>query len=172
MKTQNAQSSNWIGNLYSRYHDRLLNFISARISNREDAENLAQDVWVRVLESGKEVCDQTASSFLHTVATNLVNDYLRRLYVRAGMRDEVARLYNDTPSVTPAHEYEAAELARFEAARVECLPAQRRTIYIMSRFDNMAVADIADALSLSFRTVENHLRMGRRDVRDFISAIA
>lgn len=158
--------------MYTRYSERLLNFISTRVSNREDAENLAQDVWLRILENGKEVCEQTASSYLHTVASNLVNDYLRRLYVRTGTRDELERMYSEAAALTPAQEYEALELARFEAARVECLPPQRRTIYIMSRFEDMAVAEIAETLSLSFRTVENHLRMGRRDVRDFLSAIA
>ena len=39
----------------------------------------------------------------------------------------------------------------------------------MSRYDDKSVDDIAGELSLSFRTVENHLRMGRRDVRAFMS---
>lgn len=42
----------------------------------------------------------------------------------------------------------------------------------MSRYEEKSVGDIADELSLSLRTVENHLRMGRRDVREYIAAIA
>ncbi len=40
----------------------------------------------------------------------------------------------------------------------------------MSRYEEKSVEDIASELSLSFRTVENHLRLGRRDVRQYMSA--
>jgi RNA polymerase sigma-70 factor (ECF subfamily) len=38
----------------------------------------------------------------------------------------------------------------------------------MTRYEELPVSDIADRLQLSVRTVENHLRMGRKDVRDFM----
>lgn len=161
-----------IDDLYRKYSERILNFISSRIDSREDAENIAQDVWMRVLESKMEICIETVSSYLYKIATNLINDYLRRIYVRNESAEEVERMYQSVNSITPFQEYVTLELARFEAMRVECLPAQRRIIYKMSRFEEKPVADIAEALQLSFRTVENHLRMGRRDVRDYISAIA
>ena len=42
----------------------------------------------------------------------------------------------------------------------------------MSRYDDMPVSDISERLSLSARTVENHLRLGRSDIRSYMSAIA
>lgn len=172
MESNVSSNSRLIDNLYRTYSERILNFISSRIENREDAENLAQDVWMRVLDSKLEICEETVSSYLYKIASNLINDYLRRIYVRNESTDEVERMYNSVNTFTPFQEYITLELARFEAMRVECLPTQRRIIYKMSRFEEKPVADIAEALQLSFRTVENHLRMGRRDVRDYLSAIA
>lgn len=172
MEAQEASKFISIESLYLQYSERIFNYIRSKIDNNEDAENLSQDVWMKLLERDSKISSETALSFLYKVAINIVNDYLRRLYVRDDSREEIERRYGEPISITPAQEYIAKEIAWFENYRVECLPTQRRIIYKMSRFDEMPVADIAEALSLSFRTVENHLRMGRRDVRDFITAIA
>ena len=42
----------------------------------------------------------------------------------------------------------------------------------MSRYDGLSIDEISEATNLSGRTIENHLRMGRRDVRQYIVAIA
>lgn len=172
MESQEATNTVSIERLYLLYSERILNFINSRIDCREEAENLTQDVWMKVLESNQPVAEATAQSYLYRIAGNVVNDYLRKLYVRIESKDEIQRGYAEQAALTPIQEYMAKEIAMLESFRVECLPPQRRTIYKMSRYDEMGVADISEALSLSFRTVENHLRMGRRDVRSFISAIA
>lgn len=172
METRPVTKTTSVETLYRKYSDRIFRFLHSRTGNREDAENLAQDVWMRILESETEVTEETAKSYLFTIAANLLNDYLRKLYVRFNCHEEVEREYTERVTVTPVQEYIAKEMARMETVRVECLPPKRRIIYKMSRYEEMAVGDIAEALSLSFRTVENHLRMGRRDVRNYISAIA
>lgn len=161
-----------IEELFRKYSERILNYISTRVENREDAENLSQDVWIKALEAKCDIMIETALSYLYRIATNLINDYLRRLYVRLDSRDEIERSYAEQQPLTPAQAVVASELAALEEQRVECLPSQRRIIYIMSRYEDRTVSDIASELSLSFRTVENHLRMGRRDVRNFLTATA
>lgn len=172
MEAQETSKTVSVEKLYRLYSGRILNFVQSRISNLEEAENITQDVWIRILENETPITEETALPYLYKVAGNLVNDYLRKLYVRSESRQEIERRYEERIAVTPLQEYIAQEIARFETFRVERLPAQRRMIYKMSRYEDMAVADISEKLSLSFRTVENHLRMGRRDVRSFISAIA
>ena len=67
---------------YVKHYHRVLGFISSRINSKEDAENLTQDVWLRLLEYDRPISEDTIISLLYTVACNLVNDYLRRLYRR------------------------------------------------------------------------------------------
>ena len=172
MKTQSVSKTISVEDLFRNYSDRILNYIRTKIDNREEAENLAQDVWIKLLENEVAISADTALSFVYKVASNIVNDYLRKVYVRIDAREEVERTYTERCPLTPIQEYMAREVAFFEARRVECLPPQRRIIYKMSRFEEMAVGDIAQTLSLSFRTVENHLRMGRKEVREYITAIA
>lgn len=55
-----------------------------------------------------------------------------------------------------------------EQKAVTQLPAQRRKVYELTRFEENSASDIAVMLNLSQRTVENHLRMGREEVRKYI----
>lgn len=109
----------------------------------------------------------TLKYFLFTIVRNLLNDYLRRYY----KRQEIDRYLYDTLPVTtvePESRIVADELRRLESQRVSALPEQRRKVYIMSRFQDKPADDIAEELNLSKRTVENHLFISRKEVREFI----
>lgn len=156
---------------YEKFTSQIEAFIAQRISDRCEVENLMQDVWVKALSYSQPLNSETLKAFLFTVARNLVNDFLRHHYIALGVHADLlgtASIYaDDLESVVSAR-----DIADMERRRVECLPPQRRIIYCMTRFDEMAVDEIADQLNLSSRTVENHLRLGRRDVRAYINAIA
>ena len=161
-----------IANLYSQYSQRILAFIASRIDNYGDAENLAQDVWLKILENGCYIIEETAQSFVYKVAANVVYDYLRRRYARPVFEHAPDQWEDIAVAETPQETLEAMQLAEFESMRVEEMPLQRRVIYVMSRYEGRAVPEIARELSLSLRTVENHLRLGRHDVRNYIRALA
>lgn len=167
MKNQ-ANRNDILTRSYVDYRRQVLAFITSRINSEEDAENLTQDVWLRLLEYDKEISGDSILSLLYTVASNLVNDYLRRLYRSRAAFDEMRGLAVEA-DCSGESAVVARDFAGLERNRVECLPPQRRIIYIMSRYEDKSVEDIASELSLSFRTVENHLRMGRRDVRTYLA---
>jgi DNA-directed RNA polymerase specialized sigma24 family protein len=58
-------------------------------------------------------------------------------------------------------------LMAMERTRLAAMPEQRRLIYTLNRFEDKSSPEIASELELSCRTVENHLFLGRRDMRDF-----
>lgn len=173
MKNQGTARENIIAKSYTDHFGRILGYISRRVNDIYEAENLTQDVWARLLESNAEIEETSLLSLLYTIARNLVNDYLRHLYRTLGAVENLTPAnYDDYTATDVESEIIAHDLARKEERYVECLPKQRRIIYVMSRYEDKSVDDIAGELSLSFRTVENHLRLGRKDVRGYISAIA
>ncbi len=167
MENRIKLSDRLITEYYEEYRQSVFFYICRRIENRSDAEDLTQDAFLRLLEYRMMIRRDTLKYFLFTIVRNLLNDYLRRYY----KRQEIDRYLYDTLPVTtvePESRMVADELRRLESRRVSALPEQRRKVYIMSRFQDKSAEDIAEELKLSQRTVENHLFISRKEVREFI----
>ena len=156
-----------IADSYERYHFSVYLYIYNKVNNKEEAEDLSQDVFVRLMDYKQMLRPDTVKFFIYTISRNLVNDYLRRYY----KRQEIDRYLYDTLPVTtvePESRMVADEIRKLECRRVSALSEQRRKVYVLSRFYDKSVLDISKDLNLSYRTVENHLFISRREVRDFI----
>lgn len=167
MENRIKLSDRLITEYYEEYRQSVFFYICRRIEDKDDAEDLIQDAFLRLLEYRMMIRRDTLKYFLFTIVRNLLNDYLRRYY----KRQEIDRYLYDTLPVTtvePESRMVADELRRLESRRVSALPEQRRKVYIMSRFQDKSADDIAEELNLSKRTVENHLFISRKEVREFI----
>lgn len=167
MKDTTMTSTQLIADAYADYHRSVFLYICYKINSKEEAEDLSQDVFLRLMDYKQMLRSETVKYFLFTIARNLVTDYLRRYYRRQEMTsymyDTVERSSNETES-----QILADDLLSLEKSRMSFLPVRRRKVYVMSRFHNKSVQEIASELSLSFRTVENHLFTGRKKIREFI----
>jgi RNA polymerase sigma-70 factor (ECF subfamily) len=154
---------------YELYYGKIVRYISCRINDNEDACDLAQDVFVRLLEHAACIYEEAAERLVFTIARNLVNDYLRRHYCKQEI-DRYLIDYTPTSDETTESQLDAAELAGLEQQRLARMPQQRRTIYIMRRFDEKSAKEISEELNISRRTVENHLYIGVNQMRDYLKA--
>ena len=156
-----------VASSYETYHEQVRRYIRSRINEADDADDLAQDVFLRLLECGQMLREETVRDFIFTIARNLVMDYLRRHYKRQEVTSYIYDVQetsvNDTESRVVTR-----ELLTHEWMKVIALPEQRRKVYCMSRYEDRTAEDIAATLNLSKRTVENHLFRGRKEVREYI----
>ena len=166
MDTTTNISDNIITNSYKEYYQVILTYITYRITHRYEAEDLTQDVFIRLLDYKQMLRPDTVKYFLFTIARNIVTDYIRRYY----KKQEIDSYMYDF-AVTSSNETEetiiADDLASVEQRQLSTFPEQRRIVYALSRYEGKTSAEIAEEMQLSRRTVENHLFIGRREMREF-----
>lgn len=151
---------------YGEYHPVILSYITYRITHRCEAEDLTQDVFVRLLDYKQMLRPDTVKYFLFAIARNIVTDYLRRYYKK---QEIDSYMYDMTASSTNETEEQIIgnDLMMLEQRRLAVMPEQRRLVYTLNRFEGKSSPEIANEMNLSRRTVENHLFIGRREMRDF-----
>lgn len=167
MKDQPQTSTQLIAESYEQYHRSVLLYIFYKINDREEAEDLSQDVFLRLMDYKQMLRPDTIKHFIYTIARNLVTDYLRRYYKR---QEVTSYIYDTCPSTSNEAEERivAHDLLQCEKQRMRLLPVQRQKVYRMSRFEDKSIEDISGELNLSRRTVENHLRISRKEMREYM----
>lgn len=159
-----------IARAYETYRDRVNGYISCRINNDETARDLTQEVFVRLLEYSQLIYESAIENFIYTIARNIVNDYLRRYYVRREF-DRYMRDYASDRDDSVEQGVIARDLEQYEAAFVAALPRQRAAVYRLKRYDELSAKEIALQLNMSVRTVENHFYMGLKQVREEMAQV-
>ena len=91
MSKQQATFDDFFSECYLKYREHIKNYIALRICRPYEAEDLAQDVFVRLWEYRMFVKPDTVWSLLFTIARNIVTDQIRRYYKQ---EDFVAYIYN------------------------------------------------------------------------------
>lgn len=156
-----------LSNYYSQHRDELVSFIAVRIVDTNEAEDIVQDIFLRLLRGQHLITPQTLPSLLHTMARHAVCDYYRRRHVHEEYEhyiqtsDFSCQTSDDSvESVFSAHQL----MERMERSLAR-LPKACCEIYRLHIYDGMKVSDIAQELSLPYKQVENRLGQARKAVR-------
>ncbi|MCM1295899.1 MAG: RNA polymerase sigma factor [Muribaculaceae bacterium] len=158
-----------ISETYLSQIDKLVGYISKKVNDRSDAEDLAQDAFVRLLNYPTEIRKENIRELLFTVASNLVNDYLRHLYVKNDVHAHLANTA-DWMDENTEQKVVANDLANLENKKLSSMPGQRRIIYIMRMHEGKTSQEVADKLGISKRTAENHFHLGITQMREYFRA--
>jgi RNA polymerase sigma-70 factor, ECF subfamily len=145
--------------LYSKYRGPLFRYVKGIITSREEAEELVQETYLRVIRRSQVTgFEFSARNYLFETATNLARDHIRRRRHRRHdsldvTRDEIL----DTARCEPDHELAWDQAIAALRSGVADLPPLTREIFIMGRLREMKYNEIARALDIGVRTVERKM---------------
>ncbi len=136
MENINMKSTQLVADSYKSYHHSVYLYIYYKIGKDEEAKDLAQDVFLRLMDYKQMLRPETVKHFIFAICRNLVTDYLRRFYKA---QEVTSYLFDRIPTCTNEVESQiiANNLLTCEWERANQLPEQRRKIYIMSRFEKI-----------------------------------
>ena len=157
--------------IVTRYQVRLLNFIYRTIGDRERAEDLVQEVFIRVYRHLARF-DQSKkfSTWIYTIASNLAKNELRNrsrnplvLFqtLTQGWDDEERPLEFEDPDARPDDQYRKRHLRELIDKFVAELPPHHREVFVLRELEGKSYEEIAEITSCNLGTVKSRLNRAR-----------
>ena len=133
--------------------------------NQHDAEDLTQDVFVRVFRSLSSYTPGTFEGWLHRITTNLFLDLVRR---RARIRfdalpEDAERLAS--PDRGPAQTYDDTHFDADVQRALDALPPDFRAAVVLCDLEGLSYEEIAATLDVKIGTVRSRIHRGRSQLR-------
>jgi RNA polymerase sigma-70 factor, ECF subfamily len=154
--------------LLLRYRRPLYNFILRSVRRRERADELLQDVFMRVVQRSQEFKGNSKfSTWLYTIARNLCIDDSRKMVFRRHKSLDAPSHNDDGPTLlerTAAaqlpidREVISQDLQLRISAAIDELPDEQREVFLMRQVQGMAFKDIADVVGVPENTVKSRMR--------------
>ena len=155
--------------IYSRYAVLLVGFATSKLFDLEDSRDIIHDVFVKLWQERKQLkVDRDLRAFLFKLTRYRIVDKIRKNMTRqeyAAMVNLLAVSYG----VTIEQEIAAKEMAQIIETSLNKLSPRVKEVYLLSREENLSVAEIADKLQVSEQTVKNQLSTALKHLRASLS---
>ena len=157
-----------ISDYYTHHRTELLAYASSRLGDKEEAEDLVQNTFLRVLTTGKMLTEQTLPALVFTICRNLVSDYFRR---RAFRYEYEHYLQGSGIGISSMESvFFAADIIERMEQGLAHIPENCRHIYRLHILEGMRVSEISEQTGEKYKTIENRLGLARRQMRTYLRA--
>ncbi len=158
--------------LESRYRARIFTWLVSSLGNRSDAEDLYQDIWLKVIKNAGSFKDLSFKAWLWKIARNRVIDFRRKkrpeLILDAACGEDDHPLVDRIESAVsgPADTVETDDLTGRVMAIVGTLPENQREVFLMRVEGHISFNEIAEILEIPLNTALGRMHDAMRKVRN------
>jgi RNA polymerase sigma-70 factor (ECF subfamily) len=142
--------------LYERYWLAMYQTTLRKLHRKDIAEELAQDLFLMLWRRRKDLNDFNLKAFLSISLKHLIIDYVRKNIHEAKYLEHLKEFFPPSHFATSEAVY-FNDLNEAVQKSLTQLPAKTREVFVLNRFENLTIREIAQRLNLSEKTIEYHL---------------
>jgi RNA polymerase sigma-70 factor (ECF subfamily) len=152
-----------ITGLYTQFHSSLLSFIRSKIRSREDAEDILQNVFVKISSNVDKLSDeQKLKSWIYTITRNTIIDYYR---VNASHKK--IPVDNEIEETILDEEYldSTKGLDQCMMSMINLLPDEYKGIIIDAELNGIKQKDLAEKYGMAYPSMRSRVQRGRERLK-------
>ncbi len=171
-----------LAELVRRHKTPVYNFILRQVRSKPTAEDLTQDVFVRVVQSAASFKHEARfTTWVYSIARNLCIDHLRKMSLRRHPsleqprgQDEGGtplgeRIADEHPSASAERRVMSADIGARVVAAVESLPPEQREVFLLRQMGKVPFKDIAKMTGVPENTVKSRMRYALERLQEALS---
>lgn len=143
----------------TQLYNPLLGYVKKRVRNIEDAEDLTQDVFLKLATSSNNGI-VNIKSWVYTIAKNTITDYYRKKNLQTNT------IENDAFFDENFSEDAVQELSKCVNSFISQLPEEYRDLMILSDIKEIPQKEIAEQLNMNYVTVRSKIQRGRKKLKE------
>ena len=145
-----------------KYYNPLLGYIKKRVYLAEDAEDLTQEVFLKLSKSDLSTIENV-KAWIYQIAKNSIIDYYR------AKKKKLERLESDFINETKDEANAIEELSQCIVPFIEKLPEEYSTLLKLSDLDNVPQKVIAEKMNMNYVTVRSKIQRGRKKLKEMFA---
>jgi RNA polymerase sigma-70 factor (ECF subfamily) len=164
--------------IVERYQGRLLNFVYRIVTDRERAEDLVQEVFIRVHRHlARFDRSKKFSTWIYTIASNLAKNELRNrsrnplvlfTSITQGWEDEERPLEFEDPTARPDDQFRKRHVRQMVEESVAALPEHHREVFVLRELEGRSYEEISEITHCNLGTVKSRLNRARNSFAEII----
>jgi RNA polymerase sigma-70 factor (ECF subfamily) len=157
------KGTEWFKLIFDEYYNYIRNYLYYLSGDIEIAEDLAQDVFMKLWENRDTVNDTTVKPLLFKIAKNLfLNLHKRKNLDIKFINSRMESIENESPQYI----LEFKEFDERLQRAISNLPDQCRTFFLLNRIDDLKYQEIAKSFGISVKAVEKQISKALKLLRD------
>lgn len=167
--------------LVSRYQMRLVSVLQNLVGGRDQAEDLAQDVFLRLFRARKRYEPGAKfSTYLFTIANNVASNWRRTMARRKEVQIKqdanssrenftLDKMAKETSALMPTRIIDNLESSEVVMLAIQTLNERQRMAVLLCKFEGMSYADIAESMEMTPQAVKSLLSRARGNLREALA---